>query len=86
MPIWRRFQESVMNTLFACPHQRTTFPLTPVRNGTLQRDSTYVVCLDCGKEFGYDWRNMRRVAESRRQERGTFKAAKPPARPARLRV
>ena len=21
--------------------------------------SHYVVCLDCGRKFGYDWRNMR---------------------------
>jgi hypothetical protein len=23
------------------------------------RHSTYVVCLDCGKEFDYDWEGMR---------------------------
>ena len=45
-------------------HQRTTFPLTPGRKsaGSLQRHAnaaTYVVCLDCGKEFAYDWKAMR---------------------------
>ena len=23
------------------------------------RSGTYVVCLDCGKEFAYDWKDMR---------------------------
>ncbi|HEY6273818.1 MAG TPA: hypothetical protein VIX19_17705 [Terriglobales bacterium] len=28
------------------------------RSGNAQR-GTYVVCLDCGKEFAYDWQKMR---------------------------
>jgi hypothetical protein len=57
--------QSFIATLFGCSHQRTTFPLTPARriagnslSGTL-RNGTYVVCLDCGKEFAYDWNEMR---------------------------
>ena len=55
----------LFNTLFGCSHQRTTFPLTPARrNGgpalsATQRMGTYVTCLDCGKEFAYDWKAMR---------------------------
>ena len=45
---------SILEILFGCAHRTTTFPLTPKR----KRD-TYVVCLDCGKEFGYDWNAMR---------------------------
>jgi hypothetical protein len=45
---------SILEVLFGCGHQTTTFPLTPRR----KRD-TYVVCLDCGKEFSYDWKAMR---------------------------
>lgn len=45
-----------------CAHKRTTFPLTPSsRNGKVHPASprgTYVVCLDCGKEFRYDWSEM----------------------------
>jgi hypothetical protein len=26
------------------------------------RSGTYVVCLDCGKEFPYDWQQMRVVS------------------------
>jgi len=56
--------QSLLNTLFGCSHQRTTFPLTPGRTAALQapgatRNGTYVVCLDCGKEFAYDWNEMR---------------------------
>jgi hypothetical protein len=25
----------------------------------VSRQGTYVVCLDCGKEFDYDWKSMR---------------------------
>ncbi|HEY1271884.1 MAG TPA: hypothetical protein VGF08_07860 [Terriglobales bacterium] len=30
---------------------------------------TYVVCLDCGREFAYDWREMK-VVESVPERRG----------------
>jgi len=55
--------QSLVNALFGCSHRRTTFPLTPGRKysaaGGPVRHGTYVVCLDCGKEFGYDWNEMR---------------------------
>ena len=56
--------QSLLNTLFGCTHQRTTFPQTPLRKSGYQapgatRNGTYVVCLDCGKEFAYDWHRMR---------------------------
>ncbi len=53
--------QSLLNIVFGCTHRRTTFPQTPARrpnafNAVPTR--TYVVCLDCGKEFGYDWKEM----------------------------
>lgn len=57
--------QSLVNTLFGCAHSRTTFPMTPGRrNGATAAQNathlgTYVVCLDCGREFAYDWRTMR---------------------------
>jgi hypothetical protein len=27
---------------------------------------TYIVCLDCGKEFPYDWQKMKVVAPAKR--------------------
>ncbi len=54
---------ALFNTIFGCSHSRTTFPLTPSRRTQLSsevsRQGTYVVCLDCGKEFDYDWKSMR---------------------------
>lgn len=53
--------QSIVNVFFGCAHRRTTFPLTPGRKhapGPV-RHGTYVVCLDCGKEFAYDWHGMR---------------------------
>jgi hypothetical protein len=60
--------DSVMNALFGCTHKRITFPQTPRRGhlaacmGT-QRRGTYVACLECGREFRYDWNEMR-IGES----------------------
>lgn len=57
--------QSFLNSIFGCSHRRTTFPLTPARKGLAHsapgaaRNGTYVVCLDCGKEFAYDWSEMR---------------------------
>lgn len=49
-----------------------SFPLTSIRarrhaEAALQT-GTYVVCLDCGKEFAYDWKEMR-VLDSGEQRR-----------------
>jgi hypothetical protein len=46
--------QSLLNALLGCSHPRTTFPITPAR-----KSEAYVVCLDCGKEFAYDWKTMR---------------------------
>ena len=56
----------VLNAFFGCSHRRVTFPLTPGRKATsfssaavTPRHGMYVVCLDCGKEFAYNWEEMR---------------------------
>ncbi len=54
---------TVFDLLFACKHRRTTFPFTPVKRKTAGTQGefpaeTYVVCLDCGKQFAYDWESM----------------------------
>ncbi|HKX00658.1 MAG TPA: hypothetical protein VJN43_23155 [Bryobacteraceae bacterium] len=51
--------DSVYNLIFGCRHRRTTFPLTPAGKSRSEPGETYVVCLDCGKQFVYDWENMR---------------------------
>jgi RNase P subunit RPR2 len=55
----------LLDAVFGCRHARYSFPIT-VRTGSrrtpvAQRTGTYVACLDCGKEFRYDWREMRIV-------------------------
>jgi hypothetical protein len=55
----------LFDLMFGCPHKHCGFPIT-VR-GKLRRieaasvTGTYVVCLDCGKEFPYDWKEMKIV-------------------------
>src|SRR5690242_13781955 len=59
-----RMLQTFLDSLFGCAHQRTTFPITRGRKllgaqATAAANRTYVVCLDCGKEFAYDWKAMR---------------------------
>jgi len=57
---------SLVDVLFGCWHKNYSFPIT-VRGGqrrssAAQATGTYVVCLDCGQEFGYDWQSMKVVS------------------------
>jgi hypothetical protein len=52
--------DRLFNIFFGCAHKRTTFPLTPARKTGSGPTQTYVVCLDCGKQFTYDWKSMQR--------------------------
>jgi hypothetical protein len=80
---------AMANWLFGCSHRRTSFPITfrnrdagLTHSGGLE---TYVVCLDCGKHFAYDWAEMRIAkqpavaAESTRVEGGSRARAPFPA-------
>jgi hypothetical protein len=51
--------DTVLNLLFRCPHRRLTRPVTPVTKAGVAHGGTYVVCLDCGKQFAYDTKEMR---------------------------
>src|SRR2546422_3958940 len=56
----------ILDAFFGCWHNHYSFPIT-VRPGTRRSKAasltgTYVVCLDCGKEFPYDWREMKVVS------------------------
>ena len=54
---------SLFDVLFGCHHKNFSFPstkkpgqrLSPMASVT----GTYVACLDCGKEFAYDWHEMK---------------------------
>jgi hypothetical protein len=52
------------NWLYGCSHRRTAFPITiqasiSVNGQQVPQPETYVVCLDCGRHFAYDWTKMR---------------------------
>jgi hypothetical protein len=69
---------SLFDLVFGCRHKRCSFPIT-VRgkllcpNPAASVTGTYVVCLDCGREFPYDWSQMKMLAAKPR----TGWAAKP---------
>jgi hypothetical protein len=78
----------LVDAFFGCWHNRYSFPIT-MRSGSRNksRSSTaaaltgmYVVCLDCGKELPYDWKQMKVIgspSEARHyaQELATRQAA-----------
>lgn len=47
---------ALADRLFGCSHSRTSFPIT-LRTST-RKAETYVVCLECGRRFAYDWARM----------------------------
>jgi len=51
--------DSVLNLLFRCPHRRLTRPVAPISKAGQPHSQSYVVCLDCGKQFEYDAHEMR---------------------------
>ena len=57
----------ILYLLFGCWHKHLTFPMSKRpgqrRSGAAFQTGTYVVCLDCGQEFSYDWEQMRIVSE-----------------------
>jgi len=57
-----------LNALFGCNHKKLSFPITVRgarrRTPAASLTGTYVVCLDCGQEFPYDWNEMKVVQEA----------------------
>jgi DNA-directed RNA polymerase subunit RPC12/RpoP len=51
--------DSVLNLLFRCSHRRLTRPVAPITKAGQPPSQSYVVCLDCGKQFEYDVHEMR---------------------------
>ncbi len=67
----RRRKVKIFDALFGCWHKRMSFPITSRRQQhhlkAASQTGTYIVCLDCGKEFAYDWQKMR-VLSPRKQQ------------------
>jgi hypothetical protein len=76
-----RLIEKVMDFLFGCRHSNYSFPVT-IRGRARRPQAavltgTYVACLDCGREFPYDWQDMRVItSQSERREYVASLAAK----------
>ena len=56
---------SVFNFLFRCQHRNLSMPMSPTGTRAVNSPPTFVVCLDCGKRFEYDWKQMRIVQAGR---------------------
>ena len=51
---------AIFERVFGCSHKRTTFPISRTkRPAATEAQNTYIVCLECGKEFDYDWQAMK---------------------------
>ncbi len=62
---------NLLDLLFGCSHRHYSFPITTrtgQRRGGPAKKSTYIVCLDCGKQFPYDWDEMKIVTRSRKAD------------------
>ena len=57
----------LLDVLFGCRHKELSFPITArgVRRRTraASMTGTYVVCLECGHEFSYDWNEMKVIRQ-----------------------
>lgn len=51
--------DTLLNLLFRCAHRRLTRPVAPITKAGQPHSQSYVVCLDCGKQFEYDLTEMR---------------------------
>ena len=65
---------SLVDLFFGCWHKNYSFPITARgsrRSPAAAVTGTYVVCLECGKEFPYDWQEMKVVDAARRESKVT---------------
>lgn len=57
---------NLCDVLFGCWHRNCSFPMRSpktLRNKAARIAGTYIVCLDCGKEFAYDWSTMKVIGD-----------------------
>jgi len=71
---------NLLDVLFGCSHKNFSFPITKRPGQRLSAAAsvtgTYVACLDCGKEFPYDWHEMKVIERNPKKIKGlTTKAA-----------
>lgn len=60
---------AMWDVFFGCRHRHYSFPISSkiLKQRSLAAGVTgnYVVCLDCGREFAYDWEQMKVVSALR---------------------
>ncbi len=65
---------NLLDVLFGCMHSNYSFPITARagkrRSPAASITGTYIVCLDCGKEFPYDWQEMKVVSAAQTSHAG----------------
>lgn len=75
----KTMRADLFDLLFGCWHTKLSFPIS-VRPGLPHRPEpwrtgTYIVCLDCGREFAYDWPQIK-TARQEKQRANTDQASK----------
>jgi hypothetical protein len=70
----------LVDAIFGCKHSRYSFPVS-VRRATRRPQAaaltgTYVACLDCGREFPYDWQEMKVITSPERHREHLAELAK----------
>lgn len=67
--VLRDLFSALWDVFFGCGHRHYSFPISSKilkqRSAGAATTGTYVVCLDCGKEFAYDWQQMKVVSPLR---------------------
>lgn len=70
----------LLDAFFGCRHARYSFPVTVRRAAhrppAAALTGTYVACLDCGKEFPYDWHEMKVITSPERHREHQAELAK----------
>ncbi len=69
--------DTILNLMFRCSHRRLTRPVTPAGKSGAPHEGAYVVCLDCGKHFAYDTKEMRIGKAIPRQRSGGVQYSDP---------
>jgi len=66
--VLRDLFSALWDVFFGCRHQHYSFPISSrilKQRSAAAATGTYVVCLDCGKDFAYDWQQMKVVSPLR---------------------
>jgi hypothetical protein len=74
------FIARLMDAVFGCRHAHYSFPVTIRGKGRRPQAAaltgTYVACLDCGREFPYDWQEMKVISSPERHREHLAELAK----------